>query len=133
MLLKLIFIFVTLPLIDLLFLLWIADFLGIVKTIILVLLTGLIGASLAKREGLMTYKRFKRKIREKRSPSEELINGALVLLGAAFLLTPGLITDSFGFLLLFPFSRNKFKKFIKKRFNQKIETKQVIVSNSKRK
>ncbi len=128
MLFKLIILFITLPLLDLILLLQIAELIGVLETIALIILTGLVGAGLAKKEGIATWRRLKYKIRNNESPSSELLNGALVLAGSVFLLTPGLITDLIGFTFLFPFSRKFVKKWVTNYLIDKLNTRVVVMN-----
>ena len=73
----------------------------------LVILTGIAGAALARQQGLSTLARFRDAMAEGRLPHEELVEGVLVLVAGAVLLTPGLLTDVCGFLLLVPGLRRK--------------------------
>ncbi|PTD94365.1 membrane protein FxsA [archaeon SCG-AAA382B04] len=125
MLLKLILIFITLPLIDLILLLKVAEIIGIIETIVMVILTGVLGAGLTKREGIATWIKFKNKLSNREKVSGELANGALIIFGAAFLLTPGLITDSIGFLMILPFTRKWIKAWLKNYLNRKINNQHV--------
>lgn len=94
--------FVVVPLLELGLLVAIGGRVGLVPTVALVVVTGILGATLARRQGLATLDRLRETIGEGRVPHQELVDGALILVAAAFLLTPGLITDSVGFALLVP-------------------------------
>lgn len=98
--------FVTVPLIDLFLLIALADAIGLAETVVIVLATGVVGSLLARDQGLATVRKFRASVRMGRPPSTEIVEGALVLVGAALLVTPGLITDATGFVLLLPFTRS---------------------------
>lgn len=125
MILKLILIFITLPLLDLLILLKIANLIGLAETIAIVILTGIIGAGLAKKEGTTTLKKARTKLSHGKKISQELTNGLFIIIGAAFLVTPGLITDTIGFSFIIPTSRRFFKKITKKYLSNKIITTRI--------
>jgi len=75
------------------------------QTVALVVLTGLIGMILVRAEGRSTLGRFQRKLAAGSPPTDELLDGGLLIASGAFLLTPGLVTDLIGFLLVLPPTR----------------------------
>jgi len=75
------------------------------QTIALVVLTGLVGMILVRAEGRNTLRRFQRKLADGTPPTDELLDGGLLIASGAFLLTPGLVTDLIGFLLVLPPTR----------------------------
>jgi len=75
------------------------------QTVALVVLTGLIGMILVRAEGRSTVRRFQRKLASGSPPTDELLDGGLLIASGAFLLTPGLVTDLLGFLLVLPPTR----------------------------
>ncbi|USZ67547.1 membrane protein FxsA [Halorussus salilacus] len=93
------------PLLDALFLVYVATQLGPVLTVALVVLTALVGTLLVRAEGRHTVRKLQRTVAEGRVPTDELTDGALLIAAGAFLLTPGLVTDAVGFLLAFSPSR----------------------------
>lgn len=101
----LVLLFVVVPLGELYLLLWMSGLVGFWPTVALTVVTGIVGGSLAKREGLRVYRQWNRAMAELRPPETGLVEGALVLLGGALLITPGVVTDVVGFLLLVPWSR----------------------------
>lgn len=100
---------IVIPAIDIGFLLLSGKTIGFLPTIAFIILTGVAGAYLAKREGLQTIKRAQEQLSYGQIPGESVLDGICILIGAAFLLTPGFITDLIGFFLLFPPSRKPFK------------------------
>lgn len=90
--------------------------LGIWATIGLIILTGIIGAYLAKQQGLDTIRRAQEQLQRGQMPSEVLLDGICIIIGGTLLLTPGFITDVLGFLLLVPFTRTFFKMLLMKAF-----------------
>ncbi|SEH58080.1 UPF0716 protein FxsA [Halopenitus malekzadehii] len=95
----------VIPLADALFLVVVADYLGWQLTVALVVLTALLGMLLVRAEGRNTLARLQRKAARGEPPTDELLDGALLIAAGAFLLTPGLVTDTIGFLLAFPPTR----------------------------
>ena len=79
--------------------------LGALNTVLLVLLTALIGVALLRVQGFRTLMNAKNKLGMAQLPAEEMITGIFLAIGGALLLTPGFITDIFGFLCLVPLTR----------------------------
>ena len=84
------------------------------QTVALVVLTGLIGMILVRAEGRSTLARFQRKLAAGSPPTDELLDGGLLIASGAFLLTPGLVTDLIGFLLVLPPTRYPIRMAIKR-------------------
>jgi len=93
------------PLADTLFLIVVADVLGWPETVLLVVLTGLVGMLLVRAEGRSTLRSLQTKLATGGLPTDELMDGALLVAAGAFLLTPGVVTDAIGFLLAVPITR----------------------------
>ncbi len=81
------------------------DFITWVGMILLVVLTGLVGMLLVRAEGRRTIRKMQRSLAQGKPPTNELLDGGLLIAAGAFLLTPGLVTDLIGFLLVFPVTR----------------------------
>lgn len=94
--------FTLIPLLELYVLIELSRLISLSATIALVILTGALGAVLARREGLRAWRRLQDSLARHESPADELINGLLILVAGAVLITPGLITDLTGFALLVP-------------------------------
>ena len=112
MIAKLILLFTAVPLIELFILVKLGTVMGVWPTVGLVVLTGVIGAYLVRLQGIKVATRIKEKIESGRMPTEELWNGAFLLVAGATLITPGLITDILGFTMLIPFTRSVLKKYL---------------------
>lgn len=102
MLARLILLFTAVPFAELALLLWIGGEIGVLPTVGLILATGILGAALARHQGLATWRRFEGALAAGRLPGRELLEGFLILLAGALLLTPGVLTDAVGFTLLLP-------------------------------
>ncbi|MFC6329250.1 FxsA family protein [Alloalcanivorax gelatiniphagus] len=83
----------------------VADLIGWPVTIIAVVATALLGSALFRRQGLDTWTRLNERVNQGEMPARELVEGMMLLLGGAFLITPGFISDAVGFALLLPQSR----------------------------
>lgn len=113
--LGLLMMFTLFPLVELLVLIELGKHIGSLNTVLVILLTGVVGAALARSQGLTVLGRMHMRLQQGELPGDELIDGGLVLIGAAFLITPGLITDLAGFSLVVPFTRGVFRQLLKRR------------------
>ena len=116
---QLLLLFTLVPLIELALLIKLGQMTNAVTTIGIVILTGIIGAYLARREGIKAWRRLEQSMREGVSPADELIEALLILVAGAVLITPGLLTDLFGFGLLIPpvrkWVRNRLSRYFRNR------------------
>lgn len=101
--------------------------LGVPITILFIILTGVAGAYLAKKQGLETLKRAQGQMSYGQVPGDAIIDGICILVGAVLLLTPGFITDLTGFFLLIPKTRQLIKPFIGKIIRRLIDRGQFTV------
>ena len=113
--------FILVPLIELMLLIQVAKHTSFLTTIMLVIITGIIGSWLARREGTMTWFRFQSALSEGRVPSSEIQDGLMIVFAAALLLTPGLLTDAIGFTLLVPQGRELVRKTLLRRYMEKFQ------------
>ncbi|HJL85090.1 MAG TPA: FxsA family protein [Candidatus Marinimicrobia bacterium] len=113
---KLLFIFIGIPLLELMILIELGREIGFWPTIFLVIVTGVLGASLARSQGMWIWLEIQHELSQGNMPADKLVDGLLILIGGIVLLTPGLLTDIFGFMLLIPVTRNLFKRAIRKKF-----------------
>lgn len=102
------------PLADAVLLVVVADFLGWPETVLLVVLTGLVGMLLVRAEGRHTLRNVQRKLGRGQAPTDELLDGALLIAAGAFLLTPGVVTDAIGFLFAIPLTRYPIRTALKR-------------------
>ena len=114
MLLKLFLAFTIIPIIEIYLLIEIGSMFGTLTAVTLVILTGFLGAFLARMQGLQTLYRIQESLREGRMPSGELLDALLIVIAGLVLLTPGFLTDSAGFLLLIPATRNSIKYWLRR-------------------
>ncbi len=101
----LVVLFLIVPIIEIYVIVQVGQEIGAFPTIALLLIESAIGAWLVKREGRRAWQALKGAVGNVRLPSRELADAALVLVGGTLLLTPGFVTDVFGFFLIFPFTR----------------------------
>jgi len=107
--------FIAVPLLELWVLIEVGSRIGTGPTIGLVVVTAIAGASLARWQGLSAIERMRTMSRAGKIPAEPVFDGILILLAAALLLTPGILTDILGFALLVPLTRRIIRARIRKR------------------
>jgi len=115
----LILLFVVVPLVELSILIKVGQYLGVLTTVSIVVLTGIVGAYLAHLEGFITLRRIQQDLNQGIMPGDRLLDGLIILISGIVLLTPGLITDFLGFLGLIPFTRNMFKNWLKQKIKRR--------------
>ena len=125
MLWKLVLIFVLTPLVELAILVYLGTIIGALYTIIIVVVTGIVGAILARNQGLATLSRIRSSLEQGIIPSNELFAGALILVGGLLLLTPGIITDIIGFTVLIPQTRRIIGKCVRSWIDRRIRKGQI--------
>ena len=102
----------TIPLVEIYLLIHIGSVFGVFTSIALVFFTGLLGAYLARIQGIKTLFKIQESIKEGRMPSGELLEALLIVAAGIVLLTPGFLTDTIGFLLLLPNIREIVKSWV---------------------
>ena len=120
MLAKLFLLFLIVPLIEIVLLLKISSYIGIWLTLFIVIGTAVLGTSLTHREGLKTWWRLQQKLASGALPDEELLDGVLILVAGAALLTPGFLTDAIGFILLYSGTRRIIKRWLQRKFSRSL-------------
>ncbi|MBA2173353.1 membrane protein FxsA [Halobacillus locisalis] len=108
-------------------LIWAGNWMGPWWVILLIILTGVIGAWLAKQQGLETIRNVQNSMSTGQMPQDALLDGACILVGGAVLLTPGFITDAIGFLLLMPPTRAPIKRVLRKVITRMIDKGSVTI------
>ena len=108
--------FIVLPLVELYVIIQVGQAIGVLNTIGVLILVSVVGAWLARRQGMSVLLRIRRQLDAGVMPTNALIDGGLVLAGGLLLLTPGFVTDVFGILLLFPPIRALVRAAVKRRF-----------------
>ncbi len=96
------FIFLAVPLVEVLLFVWIEERIGLGYTLLGIVITAVVGASLVRWQGMSVWAKFRAELAAGGVPSHQLAHGAMVLVGGALLLTPGYLTDLVGFLLMIP-------------------------------
>lgn len=118
---RLFLLFSIVPFIELFLLLTVGREIGVLPTVGMIIVTAVIGAALAKREGLRVYTEWQRAISEMRVPDEGITSGLLVLVGGALLIAPGVLTDVVGILLMIAPIRRVVARYIEGRVRKHLD------------
>jgi len=121
MLLRLMLLFILMPLIELAILVYFGTIIGALYTVLIVVATGILGAVMARHQGLAALSRIRSSIESGIMPANELFDGALILAGGLLLLTPGIITDIVGFAVLVPQTRRIIRRWIRSLIHRRIQ------------
>jgi len=119
MFIRLLLLFTLVPLLELYLLIRVGEVIGIWATVGLVIGTGALGAFLTRLEGLRVLRRVQTELGQGHVPTDRLLDGLLIVIAGAVLLTPGLITDALGFFLLVPRSRRLIRKAVTSAFERR--------------
>jgi UPF0716 protein FxsA len=117
----LVLLFLVLPIVELYVIIRVGQEIGALWTIALLLVISIVGAWLAKREGLGVWRRINQQVNAGNVPAAELVDAFLILLAGALLLTPGFITDVLAILLLIPPSRALVRRTLRRRFLGRVD------------
>jgi UPF0716 protein FxsA len=98
----------------------IGSHIGGFNTILLVVMTAVLGALLARRQSLRTLQQIQLSLSQGQIPAEELIDGVLILASGILFLTPGVLSDLFALVLLFSTTRTYFKRWLRRRFDRRM-------------
>ena len=127
MLLKLFLAFTLIPVAEIYLLIEIGGSIGSFNTVALVILTGFVGAYLARLQGMHTLVRVRSSIQKRMMPTEDLLDAFFIFAAGLLLLTPGFLTDSVGFFLLLPITRQYFKRLLKNKLEKWIENQDINI------
>lgn len=122
---------IVVPALEIAVLILSGNIIGVWPTFLLIILTGIIGAWLAKKEGLQAIRLAQLQTQQGQLPNGVILDGICILIGGIFLLSPGFITDTIGFLLLIPQTRSIGKAFLIKVFNRMIKNGNFIIMSRK--
>ena len=120
-------IFIVVPVLEIGILLWSGNTIGLFPTIMIILGTGILAAYLAKKQGLKAIRDVQIQMKNFQAPGDAMVNAVFVFAGGLLLLSPGFVTDLFGFLFLFSPSRELFKPLVYKWIRSKMKKGQIIV------
>ncbi|HKJ03755.1 MAG TPA: FxsA family protein [Longimicrobiales bacterium] len=120
--------FVLVPVLELMLLIRLGEWMGLWPTLALILTTGAAGAALARAEGLRVLFQFQKELVSGRLPGQALLDGISVLVGGAFLVTPGILTDLAGLALLLPFTRRRIQARVRGSLERRVREGTVRVA-----
>ncbi len=109
---RLLLLFIVLPMVELGLLIELGRRIGFWPTMGIIVVTGLLGSTLARGQGLAVWRQFNQRLQQGQLPGTELVDGLIILVSAAFLLTPGVITDVVGIVGLLPFTRGFIRRAV---------------------
>jgi UPF0716 protein FxsA len=121
MFLRLAVLFTAVPIVELYILIKIGQLIGALPTIGIVLATGIAGAGLARQQGSRVWFEIQSQMQQGVFPADRLIDGLLLVVAGAVLITPGVITDVLGFLILIPFTRGFIRNWVKLRLQRMMD------------
>jgi|SRR5699024_8184354 len=104
--------FIIVPAIEIGVFIWTGSALGILPVILLIILTGVVGAMLMKQQGIETWRKAQLAMYNHEVPHREILDGILIIAGGILLITPGFVTDTIGFLLVLPWTRPPFRHLL---------------------
>jgi UPF0716 protein FxsA len=125
---RLLLLFILVPAVELALLIELGSHIGTLNTIGLIVVTGIAGAALTRRQGLQVVRRVQRDLGEGRLPTSSLVDGIIILIAGALLITPGILTDAFGLLCLVPGFRALAKRSLVRRLERAVSESQVHIS-----
>jgi UPF0716 protein FxsA len=129
---KLFLLFTILPALELWLLIAIGERIGAPATIAMLILTGVVGAALARAEGTRVVRAWQQALAAGTVPPDGVVSGVMVLLGGALLISPGVISDAAGVLLLVPYTRRLIARIVTARVQRAIERGTIGVVHSQR-
>ncbi len=130
-LIKLFLLFILVPLAEFALLYMIAEATSLLFSIVLVVVTGIVGGFLARRQGVQVLTRLRTELAEGRPPTDAILDAALILIAGAFLLTPGVLTDLFGMSMLIPLCRKFYRAQLVAWFKRNFKIATVFPTSAK--
>ncbi|HLS09819.1 FxsA family protein [Lentibacillus sp.] len=118
--------FIIVPAAEIGVFIWAGGIIGPWWVIGLIIFTGIVGVSLARKEGFEAWRRGQTAINYGQPPGDAIIDGICIFIGGVFLFAPGFITDIIGFVLVLPFTRDPFKRMLERLFRKWAEKGTII-------
>ena len=113
---KLLLLFTVVPILELVVLLEVGRRIGTAATLLLILVTGILGAVLARRQGVAALGQIRAELAAGQMPGPTIVDGVMILVAGALLITPGILTDIVGFLCLVPATRRSIRALLSRAF-----------------
>lgn len=127
MLSRLLLLFIIVPAVELLLLIQMGRWIGTLPTIGLIVVTGIVGAYLTRQQGLQVLRRIQQEVKTGQMPGGTLLEGGMILVAGAVLMTPGVLTDALGFLLLIPQTRKLLRGVAWRQIQRMIDKGQIRI------
>lgn len=108
----LILFFVVIPIIEIAILIKVGTFIGVFNTVLVIVLTGVLGSMLTRLQGFIIFQKINERLSSGIMPSQEILDGSLILIGGLCLLAPGMVGDAVGLTLLIPWTRLLVRKVL---------------------
>ncbi|MEK4091062.1 FxsA family protein [Viridibacillus sp. FSL R5-0477] len=124
---KILLFLLLIPIIEIAVVLISGKLIGAMYTLVLIIVTGILGIYLAKTQGVKAFKDIQQAIQNGQPPGNAMINGLLIFIGGMFLVLPGFVSDIIGLLLVFRPTRNLFKPLLYYWLRKKMKNGQVIL------
>ena len=116
---NLILLFTVIPALEIFLLIRVGAIIGGLETFLLILFTGVVGANLAKSQGFAVLRQLEEQAKSGVASGTTVVEGVMILIGGILLITPGLLTDLFGVLLMFPLTRTLMAPHLIKAFKER--------------
>lgn len=97
--------FIAMPIIEIALLLRVGEAFGWLPTLLVVIITAVVGSAMLRQQGLATLNKARTRMDSGEMPAQQMLEGVLIMIGGVLLLTPGFVTDAFGFACLIPLTR----------------------------
>ncbi|MBD3379335.1 MAG: membrane protein FxsA [Candidatus Omnitrophica bacterium] len=126
----LLLIFILVPFVELSILIRVGQIIGVFNTLLIVVVTGIVGASMARQQGVRVLSAIQREVNAGRMPADALFDGVVILVSGILLVTPGIITDFIGFAGLTPAARNAAREWLRSKMKDTIDRGDTITVTS---
>ena len=114
------------PALELGIFIWLGGIIGPWWIIALIILSGILGISFAKNQGIEVWRQAQQSMNQGQMPTKHIVDGICILIGAVFLFAPGFLTDIIGLFLIIPWTRKPFKKILQKWIMWNVSKKTII-------
>lgn len=118
---------IAIVLIEIAIFILVGNIIGVFNTLLLILLTSIIGITIAKKQGIQSVQNIRNSIAEGMPPGVAMIDTFMIFIGGALLALPGFLTDLIGFAFIFSFTRKLFKPMIYYWLRKKLKNGQVFI------
>jgi len=125
---RLFLLFTLVPALELYLIIKVGQSIGAFNTLLIILFTGVLGAYYARQQGFKVFSNIQWRMQQGDLPGDDLVNGAMLLVGGALLITPGFVTDFLGFSFIFPPTREAMKRSVSLYLQRKIDRGEIRIN-----